>query len=271
MTKVMLVDLTKCFGCYNCSTQCKDEFVDNEWPPYSKAQPDTGHFWMKVDKAERGTIPLVKLTYAPLPCMHCNNPPCVEAYPEAVYRREDGVVIIDPTEPMDEGIVDSCPYGVIYWNQDLGIGQKCTMCIHLLDRGWKEPRCVKACATEAITFGEYQWLQDTIQEEGYEPLYPELNTLPNVYYKGLPKTFVAGNVYDARADENLEDATVTVRSLRTGEMWATNTDNYGDFWLEDLEPRDLLLVRFEKPGYLPRMQLIYTREDRVLGDLAMWK
>ncbi len=35
-----LIDTTKCIGCQTCTIACKDQFVDNDWPPYSAAQPD---------------------------------------------------------------------------------------------------------------------------------------------------------------------------------------------------------------------------------------
>jgi len=200
--------------------------------------------------------------------MHCDNAPCIAAYPEAVYKRSDGIVIIDPMAPMDEGIVASCPYGTIFWNEELQIGQKCTLCVHRLEEG-EVPRCIISCPAQALFIGEETALAPLIEKA--EPLHPEYGAMPRVHYISLPKRLIAGSVYDVRADECLKDATITVRSLRTGEMWAANTDEFGDFWLEELEPRDLVMVRFEKPGYLPRMRLVYTREDRVLGDLAMWK
>jgi len=271
MTKCMIIDTTMCVSCFNCQVVCKDEYIANNWPPYSKGQPETGQFWMKVEEKIRGTVPKVKASYTPIPCMHCRDAPCMEAYPNATYRRPDGIVMIDPEASMDEGIVASCPYGAIYWNQDLGIGQKCTLCAHLLDDGWEEPRCVESCPPLAFTFGEYEDLQDTIAEKGAMPMHSEFGTSPRVYYVGLPKPFIAGSLYDVRADECLEDATVTATSLRTGKMWATKTDNYGDFWLEGLEPSALVVVRFEKPDYWPRMRLAYLREDQNLGDIRMWK
>ena len=48
----------------------------------------------------------------------------------------------------------SCPYRVIFWNEAANIPQKCTFCAHLLDDGWSEPRCVEACPTEALVFGD---------------------------------------------------------------------------------------------------------------------
>ena len=46
--------------------------------------------------------------------------------------------------------MDACPYGAIYFNEDLNIAQKCTGCAHLLDSGWTETRCADACPTLAI-------------------------------------------------------------------------------------------------------------------------
>ena len=33
MGKVMVIDITKCNGCYNCQISCKDEHVGNDWTP----------------------------------------------------------------------------------------------------------------------------------------------------------------------------------------------------------------------------------------------
>ena len=60
--------------------------------------------------------------------MHCQDAPCVDAAIDgAVYRRDDGIVIIDPEKAKgQERIVNTCPYRVIFWNQELQIPQKCT-------------------------------------------------------------------------------------------------------------------------------------------------
>ena len=111
---------------------------------------------MKIVERERGKYPRVKVAYTAVPCMHCDDAPCIRAgLNGAVYRREDGIIIIDPEKAKGQKeIMSACPYNVIYWNEDLGLPQKCTMCAHLLDAGWKEPRCSEACPTGAIIFGD---------------------------------------------------------------------------------------------------------------------
>jgi Fe-S-cluster-containing dehydrogenase component len=91
MRRILVIDVEKCIGCMSCVVACKDEFVANNWNPYSKPQPEHGHFWVKVDTIERGTIPKVKVTYTPILCMHCDNPPCIKACPvDAIVKRKDG-------------------------------------------------------------------------------------------------------------------------------------------------------------------------------------
>ena len=84
---------------------------------------------------------------------------------KAIYKREDGLVIIDPVKCTGcKNCVDACPYGVIYFNDGLNIAQKCTGCAHLLDSGWKEPRCVDACPTLALKFMEESEAKEYIKK-----------------------------------------------------------------------------------------------------------
>ena len=137
----LIIDVKKCEDCNNCFLACKDEFVGNDFPPYSMSQPRHGHRWINLMRKERGRFPMVDVAYRPTPCMHCDNAPCIKKAPEgAVYRRDDGIVIIDPKKAKGEkSLVDACPYGAIWWNEDLDLPQKCTFCVHLLENGWKEP------------------------------------------------------------------------------------------------------------------------------------
>jgi len=267
--KTLIIDISKCNGCYNCQVACKDEHVGNDWSPYAKPQPLSGHFWMKVTDMVRGTIPKVKVAYMHDICHHCDDAPCIPACRhKAIDKRQDGIVIIDPERCRgDKNCMDACPYDVIYFNDDLNISQKCNFCAHLLDRGWKAPRCVDACPTDALIFGEEEELKDLIDRS--EILRPELDTRPRVYYMGLPKRFIAGAVYDPSQDECIEGATVKLKDLQSGEQRTAATDEFGDFWFEGLNEGNYSLS-IEKEGYKPhRIKTISTEKDMNLGDIAL--
>jgi len=264
--KAFVIDLEKCVGCHDCQIGCKDEHCGNDWMPYAKPQPDTGQFWMKVHQNERGAIPHVKVTYLPVMCQHCENAPCKAACPEkAIYQRDDGLVVLDPAKCTGCGdCIEACPYGVIYQNKDLNIAQKCTGCAHLIDRKWPidVPRCVDNCHIGAIQFGEESELDLT----GAETLHPEYGLKTKVYYKGLPKRFVAGTVYDPVEKEVFIGATCTLTG-EAGEFTA-KTDNFGDFWLRGLPKADFTLT-ITANGKTKTLEVSTTEKDIGLGDIPL--
>lgn len=268
--KVFIFDAAKCNGCHSCQVACKDEHCGNDWMPYAKPQPVQGQYWYRLDEIVRGTVPKVKVAYVPTLCMHCDDAPCIPVCAlQAIKKREDGLVLIDPA--LCNGCklcLDACPYGVIYFNESLKLAQKCTGCAHLLDRGWpiKEPRCVDACITGALTFGEESDMQDQIANA--EMLAPNFGETPKVrvYYHNLPKRFIAGTVYDPAADEVVMGATCTL----SGDASATaTTDEFGDFWFEGLKVGTYAL-KIEATG-LPTKQFdtVSTEQDVNLGDIPL--
>jgi Fe-S-cluster-containing dehydrogenase component len=266
--KVFVIDVSICNGCYCCQIACKDEHVGNDWTPIAKPQPDTGQFWLKLNEFIRGTVPKVKMHYLPVLCMHCDKPPCLPACPieGAIYQREDGLVIIDPEKCTGcRNCVDACPYGVIYFNEDLNLAQKCTGCAHLLDDGWKEPRCVDACPTGAIKFGDEFEFKGQLGQA--ELLKPELKTGSRVYYLNIPGKFVAGTVYDPAAKEVIIGADCTLSA--GGQQMKVKTDDFGDFWFEGLAEGTYSL-RIEARGFAAKtFDAISTAKDVNLGDIPL--
>ena len=271
----MVVDVTRCNGCYNCFIACKDEYCGNDHLPYSISQPMTGQFWMKILEKERGRYPKIKVAYTAVPCMHCENPTCVEASQDgAVYQRDDGVVLIDPAKAVGQReLVSACPYRVIYWNEAIQVPQKCTLCAHLLDQGWKEPRCVEACPTGALVFGDTDDPESEISKvlasHETEALCPEYGLGEKVRYIGLPKRFVAGSVVLGDTDECAVDVGVTLEG--GGATTTVLTDSFGDFEFEGLPADQHYEVRVSAPGYQGQEFAVRTNVDLYLGDIILVK
>jgi tetrathionate reductase subunit B len=268
--KAFVIDVGICNGCYACQISCKDEHVGNDWTPYAKPEPDAGQFWMHLTEHIQGTVPKVKMHYIPRPCMHCENPACIPACPvDAIYKRDDGLVIIDPEKCTGCKLcVDACPYDAVFFNEDLNIAQKCTGCAHLLDSGeWKVPRCVDSCPTEAIKFGEEAEFKDLIAKA--EVMQPETGCKPRVYYLNVPKKFIAGTVYDPIDKEVVIGAAC---SLKSGDKkWDATTDGFGDFWFKDI-PEGSYSLTIEAKGFKSKIFDTINAEESVnLGDIALTK
>jgi Fe-S-cluster-containing dehydrogenase component len=271
----LVIDIARCHDCNDCFLADKDEFVGNDFPPYSVAQPWSGHRWINIERRERGQYPVVKVGYLPMPCMHCDNAPCVTA-DGAVYKREDGLVIIDPVRSKGRPeIVDTCPYGAIYWNDESEVPQKCTGCVHLLEEGWTDTRCSQVCPTEAIklVLADDSEMAEMIAAEGLEALNAQFGTEPRVYYKHLyrwDKAFVSASVAYEDTDECADKAKVTVTAggVKVGEGL---TNNYGEFVVDKLEPGAEVEVVVEAPGYKAYRAAAILKESLHLGLVLLEK
>ena len=98
--------------------------------------------------------------YAPVICMHCDEPDCMSACPVGAYsKRADGPVLYDHEKCIGcRYCMNACPFGVPHFDYDKGLIpgafiDKCTMCPQRIDIGM-EPACVATCPTDALVFGE---------------------------------------------------------------------------------------------------------------------
>jgi Fe-S-cluster-containing dehydrogenase component len=270
----MMIDVDRCIGCYNCMLACRDEHAGNDYPGVALGQPQSGQKWIDVREQERGTYPKVKVTYTPVTCMHCEEASCISASTGgAVYRRADGIVLIDPEKAVGQReIVAACPHRVISWNEQKNIAQKCTMCAHLLDGGKRKPRCVEACPTGAIVFGD---LDDAAGElaklhaaRAVEELHPEYGLKPRVGYFGLPMRFIAGELVFADEPERPARG-VQVTLSRAGQTLSAASDGYGDFEFDGLEADGEYLLKVEHAGYRPYEKAFKTRTDLNVGAIVL--
>jgi Fe-S-cluster-containing dehydrogenase component len=288
----MVIDVARCHDCNNCFMACKDEHVGNDWPGYTAEQPRHGHRWMNIERRERGQFPRIDVAYLPMPCQHCENAPCIEAGNGAVTRREDGIVIIDMEKAKgNEKLVKSCPYGAIYWNEEVGIAQKCTMCAHLLDdKEWKPgiPRCAHTCPTGAIKVYNIEpaEMEKIIEAEGLTAYRAELNTKPHVLYKNLHKftknfisagVLVNGDCYEgASVTLKSRDGGMVCKPLGAGmneckdtSILDTQTTNFfGEFKFDGLE-NGTYTIEIDAAGKKVSREVVINNESQNLGFIEL--
>ena len=239
----LIIDVAECTNCNLCTLAAMDEYVGNDWPGYSASMPRHGHKWINILQKERGQVPMIDIAYVPTMCNHCDDAPCMQAdKSDAIKKRSDGIVIIDPVKAKGhKELVDACPYGHIWWNEDLQLPQAWTFDAHLIDQGWQQTRGQQSCPTGAMRAikVEDEEMARMARDEGLEVMRPELGSKPRVYYRNLwrySKCFIGGSVSEEKNGivNCVEGASVQL--LKDGASVAeTTTDNYGDFKFDKLD------------------------------------
>ena len=189
----LVIDLDRCARCAGCVVACQQE---NNIPPLGPevAARTRPIHWMDFLTPAPGSF-----AATPVPCMHCEDPPCVKVCPVgATYKSEEGI-----TAQIWERCIGcrycmvACPYSRRYFNwseprwpggdpsslnpdvapRPRGVVEKCTLCQHriraaverarvdeepLTDESVRRlPACAQSCPTQAITFGD---LADPVSE-----------------------------------------------------------------------------------------------------------
>ena len=153
----MLIDLKKCVGCHACAVACKEA---HGTPP--------GITRSHVKREFEGEYPDATMHIVPMLCMHCENPPCVEACPTegATYKPELNEYEAVMYTAMPQGRVD-----------------KCTFCVDRIDAGGNEPQaCVAACPAGARVFGDLETLKKQAESAAGFQLLPDEGANPSVWY-----------------------------------------------------------------------------------------
>ena len=273
----LVIDVARCNNCNNCFLATKDEHVDNDFPGYAAPQPRHGHRWIDILRRERGSTPMVDIAHLPVLCNHCDDAPCIAASGGAAYKRPDGIVIIDPQRAVGKReIRDACPYGAVWWNEERRLPQIWIFDAHLLDQGWKEPRCTQVCPTGAmsalqVTDAE---MADVVARDGLEVLHPEYATRPRVYYRNLDrytKCFIGGSIAATHdhAIDCLANAQVTL--TRNGAvMGEQRTDCFGDFKFDGLDAGSgAYTVEVSHPEYGRKTAEASLGESQFLGVIHL--
>lgn len=203
----MVIDLRKCVGCDSCTVACKAE---NLTPP--------GISYNVVLEEEIGEFPNLAKVNLPMPCMQCDNPPCVQVCPvKATYKLDNGIIAIDNDRCIGcRYCIIACPYGARSYDfgegyedewlgyndvtspeygkergtreprkTPIGTVRKCNFCLHRLERG-EEPACVETCIGDARYFGDLNDPNSTVSKLANSSrafrLKSELGAGPNVIY-----------------------------------------------------------------------------------------
>lgn len=152
MSKAILTDVTKCIGCLQCVSACKEA---------NKLKMDVPRIWHKNDGLSSGnwTSILQKENnhYIRKQCRHCLEPACVTACPVgALHKTETGAVIYDSNKCLGcRYCMMACPYGIprYDWDETVPYIRKCILCYDKIKVG-EQPACTTACPEEATIFGE---------------------------------------------------------------------------------------------------------------------
>lgn len=139
-------DEYSCWGCRACEVACA---LENKTPDGVKYLEIFEDGPKKVDGKP-------SFIYRARVCRHCDDPPCAAACPvEAIVKREDGIVILNPDECTGcQSCMEACPYTAISFDSEAGVARKCNLCSFRVDHGLYPACADNICLAHCIYFGD---------------------------------------------------------------------------------------------------------------------
>lgn len=140
------IDLARCIGCHTCEVACQKENNTNP-----------GLKYRRVLEIESGGYPDTIFEFVTSACNHCADPSCLPACPEGAITKDpdDGKVLIDQGRCVGcRYCIAACPYGAPQFNEESGLVEKCTFCVHRVGAVGHPtflPACVEVCPTKALS------------------------------------------------------------------------------------------------------------------------
>ncbi len=153
----MLVDVSKCVGCWWCYVACKqyNGLTETPIPDPSDPPPLAPDTWTTLFTRKKDG----KWEFRKHACMHCTDAACVNVCPTGALSHNGlGFVQYDRSICSGCGYCSQyCPFEVpkLQTNKVSGdsIMDKCTFCIDRVTNG-QPTACAEACPTGAIQFGK---------------------------------------------------------------------------------------------------------------------
>jgi formate dehydrogenase iron-sulfur subunit len=178
-----LIDISRCIGCKACQAACMEwndirdgvgivdgtynnpiDLTDRSWTVmrfYEEEIGDRGLQWLIVKDG----------------CLHCAEPGCLKACPApgAIIQQSNGIVDFQQDNCIGCGYCQTgCPFNIPRFGVRDNKAYKCTLCSDRVAVGL-EPACIKACPTQALSFGTKQDMLelaaervDELHERGYD-------------------------------------------------------------------------------------------------------
>jgi formate dehydrogenase iron-sulfur subunit len=153
----MLVDVTRCVGCWWCYTACKEynKLPDTNEPDLSDPPALSPDVWTTLSTVWKEGAWVARKTA----CNHCTDAVCVEVCPTgALSYNPLGYVQYERDKCSGCGYcAEFCPFGVPQMKANALTGaaimSKCTFCHDRVAAG-EPPACAAACITGAIKYGK---------------------------------------------------------------------------------------------------------------------
>ena len=166
MSRAVLVDLTRCMGCRACQVACK-AWNDNPGEItqclgcYDNPPDFSVNTWSLIQFNEVEYADKLHWVFVKRQCMHCEHPACASACPvQAIHKTPEGPVVYEADRCIGcRYCMVACPFNVprIDFDELFPVITKCIFCTDRVNDGM-EPACVKACPTDALTFGDREEL-----------------------------------------------------------------------------------------------------------------
>jgi len=138
-------DSNICTGCHACSVAC---IIEN--------QVSIENNWRQIVSFNANHHPQFPTFHLSLACNHCDDPPCLKYCPALAYSKDiqTGSVVLNSDFCIGcKYCTWVCPYDAPKFNRKTGTVEKCTFCLHRLQKS-KEPACVALCPTDALNIRE---------------------------------------------------------------------------------------------------------------------